>query len=176
MFPAWFSKAVAGLLVAGVLAAGVLYQRSQWIEQGRQEVQAVHAQEVQRLRTQYEAATVVSRDRFNAALAAQKEQHERTTQELRSALDASGLRELALSRQLARLHDKAAGSIRAATPAEPPGGPSDPAEDAPSGVSVATLIETVNENYAICNANSAQLVELQDWYNDLRERSRLPAD
>lgn len=90
--------------------------------------------------------------------------HDAREATLQAALDASGLRVARLSDALARLHDAAASG--SGVPADPPatGGPAGEAETA---YSVADLIQTANENYAICNRNSARFEGLQDWYRSL---------
>lgn len=83
---------------------------------------------------------------------------------LQAALDASGLRVTRLSAALARLHDASASG--SGIPTDPPatGGPAGEVE---ADYSVADLIQTTNENYAICNRNAARLEGLQDWYRNL---------
>lgn len=158
---------LAGLVIGALSLMGL---REHWIDQGRKEVRAVYQAKLEKQKRAHETATTLSVDRFTRTINQLREQHEHEKSALRAALDRSGLRDVRLTRGVARLHDQATGSGPVATAPEPPGEPAAGPEDVADGPSVATLIETATENYAICRANAAQLVELQTWYEDLRAR------
>lgn len=171
--------AVALFLTALVGVADVIYSRGR--DAGRAEVQTVldaerdaHVMEVSNFLTEADTRAFESDLRLASTLKAQKEFHDATTAQLRAALDASALRTVRLTADLARLHDAAA---RGADPgpatgaAGASGGPAGTAEAGTEALSVADLIETADENYGICHRNSARLAEIQEWYRSLRDKT-----
>lgn len=166
------------LILVSILigALSLLGLREHWTDQGRQEVRVEYQDKLEKQRLAYETATTVSTDRFTRTINQLRAQHELEKTALQAALDRSGLRDVHITRRVARLHDQATGSLRTAPAPEPPGEAPAGAEDLADGPSVATLIETATENYAICRQNSAQLVELQAWYEDLRAGSKAATD
>jgi hypothetical protein len=95
-----------------------------------------------------------------------KDTHDRTTHDLKAALARSDLRATRLDARIASLLDEAAG-VRSGPPGDPSGPSGSPG--APEGDStVEALIETTNENLAICRRNGARLAGLQAWYTDIR--------
>lgn len=169
------TRYIAVVLAALALAwAGVAY-RSHLIDLG-------HAAGVSETTATYEEArrlaakaadlsTEASRVRFAQTQDNLKAQHENVVRNLRLALADSDHRNQLLSARLAGLLDQAAGVLPGSPGA--PGASGGQAPAAEGNSTVAALIETAAENYAICRANAVQLVELQDWYRDLRE-SRTP--
>jgi hypothetical protein len=95
-----------------------------------------------------------------------KDSHDRITHDLQAALAASDLRAVRLDARIAGLLDEAAG-VRSGPPGDPSGPSGSPGT--PEGDStVEALIETTNENLAICRRNGARLAGLQAWYSDIR--------
>jgi hypothetical protein len=166
-------------LAAGLLFGGLTY-RSHVYDSGHNDGVASAAAEVSAARLLVAAADSDATARANARMADDrlllKAEHDRVTGDLKTALAASDLRATRLASRIAGLLDEAAG-LRAGPPADPDRA-GEAAKPAEADSSVALLIQTVNENYAICREDQARLAGLQAWYRDLaRTRSQLrPSD
>jgi hypothetical protein len=105
-------------------------------------------------------------ERTRSTLTSLKATHDRTTRDLKAALARSDLRAVRLDARIAGLLDEAAG-VRAGPPADP--SESRGSLGTPEGDStVEALIETTNENLAICRRNAARLDGIQEWYSEVR--------
>ncbi|QPC30497.1 hypothetical protein IS481_12025 [Caldimonas thermodepolymerans] len=162
------------IALAAALAALLVTQwRSSLIELGRMEERAAAAERLAQERKYREEAVAKaeaeSRARFDLKLAELQRDHDQILQRLQAELHDSELRNVRLTRELARLHDAAATGVGTAPATGPPGGEAPAPEDV-AGPTGADLLMVATENYAICHRTAAQLVELQDWYEALRLR------
>ncbi|HDR9130818.1 TPA: hypothetical protein QDA91_001915 [Burkholderia vietnamiensis] len=170
--PSWAGKVSAGVLLAVGLVAGALTYRSHVYDEGfnvgLQQAQADHQAALDSLRKADAAAAASATSAFNAKIKEVTNAHEARTTQLEAALAAARADSVRLSQQLVRLHDAAAEADNGSGPAADAAGPGATGDAADSPYSLADLMRTVDANYTICQANSARLNALQDWYESLR--------
>ena len=166
---------VALALVLGLLGSAALY-RNHLLDTGfangvrSEQTRQADAKEATRQMDESTSAAVTAV--HQAQLKTLKDQHDRVTRNLKTALDDSDLRAARLDARIVGLLNAAAG-VREGTPSYSlrPGRPLDASE---GDSTLAILIETVNENYALCRADQARLDRIQDWYNALRANRAAP--
>ncbi|OAI62813.1 hypothetical protein RSP795_10260 [Ralstonia solanacearum] len=162
--PRWVLDCLAAVLV---LTVGLVYRSHVYDSGFDAGTAAAHAQATAALEGARKADAAVAAKTvtdLQAQLKKINDAHDAREATLKAALDASGLRVTRLSAALARLHDAAAsGSGVSADPSAT----GSPAGEAETDYSVADLIQTAEENYAICNRNSARFAKLQSWYRSL---------
>lgn len=161
-----------GVLLAVGLASGALTYRSHVYDEGfaagTSKAAADHAAELTSLRKADAAAAASATSAFTAKLKEVTDAHKARTTQLEAALAAARADGVRLSQQLVRLHDAAAEADNGSGPAADAAGPGATGDAADSPYSLADLMRTVDANYTICQANSARLNSLQDWYESLR--------
>ncbi|WPH18222.1 hypothetical protein [Variovorax paradoxus] len=158
------------LLAVGLVLGGLAYRSHVYdagVDAGRLAAQAA-ANEARLLVSRADAlAAERAAARTRSDLQSLKDQHDRTTGDLKTALATANLRAVRLDARIASLLDQAAG-VRAGPPADP-GEPRGSLGTPEGDSTVEALIETTNENLAICRRNAARLDGIQEWYQDLRE-------
>lgn len=158
------------LLAALALVAGGLGYRSHLLSTGRSQGLAEAQNNANEARVLASRADALAAERASARVAANlqslKATHDRTTRDLKAALAVADLRAVRLDARIASLLDQAAG-VRPG-PATDPGEPGGPSGTAEGDSTVEALIETTNENLAICRRNAARLDGIQAWYEDIR--------
>ena len=160
----------AAAVLALALIAGALAYRTSVYGSGHDAGTAESTSKANEERILASRADALAATRANALAATTlktlKDSHDKTTASLRASLAASAHRNQRLDADVARLLDAAAGVD--------PGPPGNPGVSgvtpgtAQAAYSVGDLIQTANENYAICLRNSAQLAGLQAWYKSMR--------
>lgn len=158
----WYCVCAVLILTGGLFYRSHVYESG--FQQGATDERAKAATALAAARADDAAAAARTEAGLRAALKEKDDTHERIQSELKGRLAASALRVTRLSADIARLHDEAAG--HPGLPLDPavPGGTPGTAE---ADYSVADLILTMEENYAICQRNSTRLGELQVWYRAL---------
>ncbi|AMR79442.1 hypothetical protein [Cupriavidus nantongensis] len=166
--PRWVWYCLAAVLV---LTGGLVYRSHVYdsgYDAGRAAAESAAATALAQARADDAAASADAEARLRASLKVSEYEHLRIQADLKSRLAASDLRVTRLSADIARLHDEAAGSARLPSDPAVPGGAA--GADA-ADYSVADLILTMEQNYAICQRNSARLEGLQVWYRSLGKGS-----
>ncbi|WP_122794201.1 hypothetical protein [Burkholderia pseudomallei] len=170
--PSWAGAAVAGVLLAVGLTTGVLTYRSHVYDEGftagLSKAADDHRTALDSLRQADAAAAASAASVFTAKLKEVNDAHQARTTQLEAALATARADSVRLSQQLVRLHDAAAQAGDGSGPAADASGPGAESDASDSPYSLADLMRTVDANYTICQANSAQLTALQDWYESLR--------
>lgn len=161
-----------GPVLAVVLAAAVLWLHG--FGAGKDNVRALweadrvaQARAVSELRAQHAAATAAAAAAVETRIRNLNARHAKAQADLREALRRSELDRVALSRDLVRLHDRAA--LGADAPADAPVDPSGAAGTPPS---VADLVETCLANYGIAERNAERLSGWQEWWRGLSSGAR----
>jgi hypothetical protein len=157
------------LLALGLVLGGLTY-RAHLLDRGREDGLAAAAATTNEARLLASRADALAAERAAARtrsdLQSLKDQHDRITGDLKTALATANLRAVRLDARVTSLLDQAAG-VRAGPPADPsePSGTSGASE---GDSTVEALIETTNENLAICRRNAARLDGIQTWYEEVR--------
>jgi len=161
--------AVYLLLAVGIVLGGITY-RAHVYDTGVQaglDAASAATTEARLLASRADAlATERAAARTRSDLQSLKDQHDRTTSDLKAALAVADLRAVRLDARIASLLDQAAG-VRPG-PSTDPGEPSRSSGTAEGDSTVEALIETTNENLAICRRNAARLDGIQTWYEEVR--------
>lgn len=165
--PKWLGPLAVFLVLVAYSTGLVFFGKAA----GRSEVQAAwEAQKAEDARLVSQTVwrqselTIATEAAAAAVLAQEKSRHERILAAARTELRESELARVALSRELVRLYNDAAGhGGTPAAPADPGGAPGAPAP------TCADAVERAIENAGIANRNAERVEQLQRFYNEQRD-------